>query len=159
MTGVGERLLYRPSFDLGRRPGSRATSPAGPPARLATMTTTLRPLLIKITCGAEAPERANQAWTVAAMGLAAGAEVAVWLTGEAVYFAVPSRQPDLALPLATPVDELVDVVREAGQIVVCSQCAARRDLDETDLVEGARIAGAAQFVEAALQPDVQALVY
>ncbi len=119
----------------------------------------VRPLLVKITCGAEAPERANQAWTVAAMGLAAGAEVAVWLTGEAVWFAVPARRPDLGLPLATPVDELVEVVRESGQIMVCSQCAARRELDLGDLVDGARIAGAAQFVEAALQPDVQALVY
>ena len=47
-------------------------------------------LLIKITCGAEAAERANQAWTVAAMGVAAGASVSVWLTGEAVWFAAPA---------------------------------------------------------------------
>ena len=47
-----------------------------------------RSLVVKITCGAEAAERANQGWTVAAMGLAAGAEVTVWLTGEAVWFAV-----------------------------------------------------------------------
>ena len=32
-----------------------------------------RSLIIKLTCGAEAAERANQAWTVAAMGIAAGA--------------------------------------------------------------------------------------
>ena len=57
-----------------------------------------RSLIIKVTCGAEAAERANQAWTVAAMGIAAGATVTVWLTGEAVWFAVPDRQPDLALP-------------------------------------------------------------
>ena len=56
---------------------------------------TPRALLIKITCGAEAAERANQAWTVAAMGIAAGASVSVWLTGEAVWFAVPGRQADL----------------------------------------------------------------
>jgi predicted peroxiredoxin len=68
-------------------------------------------LLIKITCGAEAAERANQAWTVAAMGVAAGASVSVWLTGEAVWFAVPGRQPDLELPYATPVAELVEAVR------------------------------------------------
>ena len=62
-----------------------------------------RHLMIKITCGAEAAERANQAWTVAAMGVAAGARVTVWLTGEAVWFAVTGRQPDLALPHASPV--------------------------------------------------------
>ena len=70
---------------------------------------TARSLLIKITCGAEAAERANQAWTVAAMGLTAGASVSVWLTGEAVWFAVPGRQPSLDLPYATPVAELAGV--------------------------------------------------
>jgi len=119
----------------------------------------MRSLLVKITCGAEAAERANQGWTVAAMGLAAGADVAVWLTGEAVWFAAAGRQPDLALPHATPVADLVETVRNGGAIRVCSQCAARRDLVGDDLIEGAGVAGAAQFVEAALIDGVQALVY
>ncbi len=119
----------------------------------------LRTLIIKITCGAEAAERANQAWTVAAMGVAAGADVTVWLTGEAVWFGVRHRQPDLALPQATPVAELVETVREGGRIVVCTQCAARRDLVAEDLVDHAAIAGAASFVEAVLTDGVQALVY
>jgi len=118
-----------------------------------------RSLVVKITCGTEAAERANQAWTVAAMALAAGADVTVWLTGEAVWFAVPGRQPDLALPHATAVGELVETVRGGGQIRVCSQCAARRELTEIDLIPDARIAGAAQFVEAILVPQTQALVY
>jgi predicted peroxiredoxin len=120
---------------------------------------TMRSLLIKITCGAEAPERANQAWTVAAMGVAAGAGVSVWLTGEAVWFAVPGRQPDLELPYATPVGELIETVRLGGSITVCTQCAARRELLVEDLVESATIQGAASFVEAALADNVQALVY
>ena len=118
-----------------------------------------RSLIIKLTCGAEAAERANQAWTVAAMGIAAGATVTVWLTGEAVWFAVPARQPDLALPHATPVSDLIETVRTGGRIVVCTQCAARRELTEDDLVDTATIAGAASFVEAALADGVQALVY
>jgi predicted peroxiredoxin len=120
---------------------------------------TARSLLIKITCGAEAAERANQAWTVAAMGLTAGASVSVWLTGEAVWFAVPGRQPSLDLPYATPVAELIESVRLGGSITVCTQCAARRDLVVQDLVESASIQGAASFVEAALAENVQALVY
>ena len=120
---------------------------------------TNRSLLIKITCGAEAAERANQAWTVAAMGVAAGASVSVWLTGEAVWFAVPGRQPDLSLPYATPVNELIQTVRLGGAITVCTQCAARRELVVEDLIESATIQGAASFVEAALADNVQALVY
>lgn len=118
-----------------------------------------RPLVIKITCGAEAPERSNQAWTVAAMAIAAGSAVTVWLTGEAVWFAVRGRQPDLDLLYATPVAELVETVRSAGTIVICTQCAARRELVAADLVEAASIAGAASFVEAVLRDGVQALVY
>ena len=118
-----------------------------------------RTLLVKITCGEEAPERANQAWTVAALGVAAGAPVTVWLTGEGVWFAVAGQQPDLALPYATPVAELVAAVLSGGGIRVCSQCAARRDITETDLLPEVRIAGAVAFVEAALSDDAQALVY
>jgi predicted peroxiredoxin len=118
-----------------------------------------RPLIVKLTCGAEAAERANQAWTVAAMAVAAGAPVTIWLTGEGVWFAVPGRQPDLALPNASPVADLVETVRTGGHIVVCTQCASRRGLVVSDLVDSATIAGAASFVEAVLAPEVQALVY
>ena len=119
----------------------------------------IRPVAIKITCGVEAAERANQGWTVAATAIASGADVAVWLTGEAVWFAVVGKQPNLELEYATPVGELIETVRSAGRIVVCTQCAARRAIVAADLVEGATIAGAASFVEAALRPQAQALVY
>jgi predicted peroxiredoxin len=118
-----------------------------------------RSMIVKLTCGAEAAERANQAWTVAAAAVTAGVTVTVWLTGEGVWFAVPGRQPDLALPYATPAADLVETVRGAGRIVVCTQCAARRELTEADLLAGAVIAGAASFVEAALADGVQVLVY
>lgn len=117
-----------------------------------------RPLVVKLTCGAEAPERANQGLTVAATAVAAGAEVSLWLTGEAVWFAT-ARCPDLALALAVAAEDLVASVGATGSITVCSQCAARRELTEADLVAGARIAGAAAFAELVLEPDVQALVY
>jgi predicted peroxiredoxin len=116
-------------------------------------------LIIKLTCGAEAAERANQAWTVAAAGVAAGVPVTVWLTGEGVWFAVPGRQPDLQLPFATPAADLVETVRTSGRIVVCTQCAARRELTESALLPGVTIAGAASFVEAALATGTRALVY
>ncbi len=119
----------------------------------------MRPLIIKCTTGAEAPERCNQAFTVAASGVAAGADVSLWLTGEAAWFAVPGRAEQFELELATPLAELRDIVLEGGTLTVCSQCAARRGIVELDLIEGARIAGAAVFTEQALADDAQALVY
>ena len=119
----------------------------------------MRSLVIKCTVGAEERERCNQAFTVAASGVAAGAQVSLWLTGEAAWFGVPGRAEEFELELATPLDELRDIVVSGGSLTVCSQCAARRGIVEGDLVEGAHIAGAAAFTEQALADDVQALVY
>jgi predicted peroxiredoxin len=119
----------------------------------------MRALVIKCTAGAEEPERCNQAFTVAASAVAAGARVSLWLTGEAAWFGVPGRAEDFELDLATPLAELRDVVLSGGSLTVCSQCAARRGLVEADLVEGARVKGAAVFAEEVLADDAQALVY
>ncbi|MCY7395981.1 MAG: DsrE family protein [Nocardioides sp.] len=118
-----------------------------------------RSLVVKVTCGSADPERANQAFTVAAAAVAAGAEVSLWLTGEAAWFGVADRDDDLDLPLAVPIADLRAAVLSAGTVTVCSQCAARRGIGEQDLLPGVRIAGAAVFVEDVLRPEVQALVY
>lgn len=119
----------------------------------------MRSLVIKCTAGADEPERCNQAFTVAASAIAAGADVSLWLTGEAAWLGVPGRAEEFTLELAGSLAESRDLVLEAGDLVVCSQCAARRGIGEADLVEGARIAGAAVFTEAVLADGVQALVY
>jgi predicted peroxiredoxin len=119
----------------------------------------VRSLAVKVTCGAEDPERCNQGFTVAAAALASGADVSLWLTGEAAWFGVPGRAETFELPLATPLADLLAAVLAAGRVTVCSQCAGRRGIAEGDVIDGIRIAGAAVFAEEILQPDVQALVY
>ena len=119
----------------------------------------MRSLVIKCTVGADEPERCNQAFTVAAAGVAAGARVSLWLTGEAAWFGVPGRAEDFHLDLATPLAELRDIVLHGGLLTVCSQCAARRSLTADALLPDVRIAGAAAFAEEALTDDAQALVY
>lgn len=118
-----------------------------------------RTLLVKITAGADDPERCNQGLTVAAAGVSAGAQVSLWLTGEAVWLAVEGRTPDLGLEHAAPAADLLAAVLAAGTLTVCTQCARRREVTESDLVDGARIAGAPTFVEESLADGVQALVY
>ncbi len=116
-------------------------------------------LVVKVTCGSDDPERCNQAFTVAAAGVAAGAEVSLWLTGEAAWFALPGRAEEFALPHATPLADLLSIVADEGTVTVCTQCAARRDFDESAVRPGIRVAGAATFVEQALTEGAQALVY
>jgi predicted peroxiredoxin len=118
-----------------------------------------RDLVVKVTCGAEAAERCNQGFTVAATAAAAGVPVSLWLTGEAAWFGVPGKAEEFELPLATPLAELLASVLELGTVTVCGQCAARRSITDADLLPGARIAGAAVFVEESLREGVQALVY
>lgn len=119
----------------------------------------VRPLVVKITHGPEAMERLNQGVTVAATAANAGAQVSLWLTGEAVWLAVPGRAEQWHLAHAPSVADLRDDLLATASITVCGQCAARRELGPHDLLSGVTIKGAASFVGEVLAPDVQALVY
>lgn len=119
----------------------------------------LQTLVIKATAGSEAAERCNQAFTVAAAAVASGVDVSLWLTGEASWYAVPGRAEKFALPHAAPLQDLIAGILAGGRITVCTQCAARRDLTEDDLIQGITIKGAPAFVEEVMQDGAQALVY
>ena len=118
-----------------------------------------RSLVVKVTAGADAPERCAQAFTVAATALASGVEVSLWLTGEAAWFAVPGRAEQFELPQSAPLADLRDAILAGGRLTLCTQCAARRNIAADDVIDGVRIAGAQTFVEEALADDAQALVY
>lgn len=116
-------------------------------------------LVVKVTAGADAPERCAQAFTVAATAAASGVAVSLWLTGEATWFAVPGRAAQFDLAHSAPLDELLETILSAGVVTACVQCLQRRDLDADALLPGIRVAGAASFVEEIMQPGTQALVY
>jgi predicted peroxiredoxin len=118
-----------------------------------------RSLVVKVTAGTEAPERLSQAFTVAATAVASGVDVSLWLTGESTWMAVPGRAEEFVLPYAAPLVDVRVAVLSGGRLTVCTQCAARRELTEDQLVAGAVIKGAAVFVEEVTAPGVQALVY
>lgn len=115
--------------------------------------------MVKATSGEDAPERCAQAFTVSAVAAVSGVRVSLWLTGEAVWMAVPGRAEAFALPHSAPLAGLRDDVLGSGQVTVCTQCALRRGLSAGDLLPGVRLAGAAVFVAEALEGDAQALVY
>lgn len=115
--------------------------------------------MVKVTAGAEAPERCSQAFTVASIAAASRIDVSLWLTGEAAWFALPGRAADFALEHAPPLSELLDSVLANGRVTLCTQCAARRGIGADAVIPGIRVAGASTFVAEALADDVQALVY
>ncbi|OFB41471.1 sulfur reduction protein DsrE [Frankia sp. CcI156] len=118
-----------------------------------------RPLVVKVTAGTDAPERCSQAFTVAAVAVAAGTDVSLWLTGESAWFALPGRAEEFSLPEAAPLPDLLAAVLAGGRVTLCTQCAARRSIGPDDVLPGVRIAGAAAFVDEVLADGVQALVY
>jgi predicted peroxiredoxin len=115
--------------------------------------------VVKATAGADAPERCAQAFTVAAVAVASGSDVSLWLTGEASWFAVPGRAELFDLAHSPPLAELRDAVLGGGTLTLCTQCAARREITPDDVLPGVRIAGAQTFVEEVLADGAQALVY
>jgi predicted peroxiredoxin len=118
-----------------------------------------RSLVVKVTAGSDAPERCAQAFTVAATAVASGVDVSLWLTGESAWFALPGRAAEFSLPHSAPLPDLLAAVLAGGRVTLCTQCAARREITEVDVLKDVRIAGAAVFVEEALAEGAQALVY
>jgi len=118
-----------------------------------------RPLVIKVTAGKDDPERCNQAFTVAAAAAASGVAVSLWLTGEAAWFALPGRAEGFDLPAAAPLADLLAGVLAAGTVTLCTQCAARRNIAEQDVIKGVRISGATTFVAEITAESAQAIVY
>ena len=116
-------------------------------------------LVVKVMAGSDDPERCAQAFTVASTALASGAEVSLWLTGEAAWFALPGKCEEFELPHSAKLADLRDAILAGGKITLCTQCAVRRGINDGNQIPGIVIAGAASFVEEILQPNVQALVY
>lgn len=118
-----------------------------------------RALVVKVTAGQDSPERCAQAFSVAATAVSAGAQVSLWLTGEAAWFALPGRAQTFVLEHSPPLGDLLDAVLAGGSVTLCTQCAARRDIEPGDVLDGVRVAGAAVFTEEVLADGAQALVY
>ena len=119
----------------------------------------MKKLVVKAMAGTNDPERAAQAFTVAATAAASGFEVSLWLTSEASFFALPGRCESFQLPLSAPLNELRDAILSAGFITLCTQCAARRAITEADIISGITIKGSASFVQEIMEDGVQALIY
>jgi predicted peroxiredoxin len=116
-------------------------------------------LVIKLTAGLEAPERVSQAFSVASAALASGINVSFWLTGDAAYFALPGKAAEFELPHAANLSDQLASLVSGGRVVLCSQCAVRRNINDGDQIKGIVIEGAASFVEEITRESTQALVY
>jgi predicted peroxiredoxin len=116
-------------------------------------------LVIKVTHALDDPERAHLGCNVAAVALASGLEVHVFLAMEGVNLARPEVAEKIGIPHAPPISELLHAIYAAGSVTVCTPCAIRRDLAEDDFREGTIMAGSAKFVELLSIDGAAGLVY
>jgi predicted peroxiredoxin len=116
-------------------------------------------LVIKVTRSLDDPERSHIGCNVAAVALASGVDVHLFLAIEGVHLARPAIPDQLELEHAPPIGELLDAIYAAGSVIVCTPCATRRGLAEADFRDGTVLAGSARFVELATAEGATALVY
>ena len=118
-----------------------------------------RSVVIKVTHALDDPERAHIGCNVAAVALASGLDVHLFLAIEGVRLAQPGVPGQVEVADAPPIGDLLDAIYASGTVTVCTPCATRRNLGADDFREGTQMAGSARFVELATAEGAQALVY
>jgi predicted peroxiredoxin len=105
-------------------------------------------VVINLATGLEDPERVTVAFLVGGAAAEQGKQVAMFLTKEAVRLAVPDFAEAVACDGCPPLSRLFEqYAGNGGELLVCPICAKARNLDESNLVGNARLAGATPLWE------------
>jgi predicted peroxiredoxin len=109
-------------------------------------------LVIHASHGKEDPERSILPFILGTTAVSADQECTIVLTVEGVRLATKGYAEEIEKEGFPPLRDLVlEFVQGGGQIWACGACCRPRGITEPDLLEGARIVGAANVVEALLQ--------
>jgi predicted peroxiredoxin len=100
-------------------------------------------VVINLATGTEDAERVTIAFLVAGAALEKGKQVAMFLTKEAVRLGLPGYAEGTACDGCPPLARLFEQYADGGgELLVCPICFSARKLDESGLVQNARLAGA-----------------
>jgi predicted peroxiredoxin len=113
-----------------------------------TASTNGQKVVVNLTSGHEDADRVTVAFLVGTAALAAGKQVIMFLTKEAVRLALPGYAAAVEVAEAPPVARLFQQYAEGqGQLYVCPVCFNARKLDDQAIVDNARLAGATPLWE------------
>src|SRR6476660_10327138 len=98
-----------------------------------------RELVVLMTHGAD-HELSSVAFTIANGAMAAGLKVSVFLTSAAVDL-VRKKNIDSSVPLAALV---ADFLKRGGRLWACTPCVKARGYEQSDMIDGGEITGAAE---------------
>ena len=105
-------------------------------------------VVINLATGLEDSERVLIAFLVGGAAAEQGKRVAMFLTKEAVRLALPGFTVGVACDGCPPLERLFQQYADSGgELLVCPICFNARKLDESSLVDNARLAGATPLWE------------
>jgi predicted peroxiredoxin len=99
------------------------------------------------THGREDPERATLPFIAANVAASADQEAIVLLTIEGVWLATKGYADEVHHEGMPPLREVLDsLLASGGQVWACGACTKPRGITDDDMIDGARIISAADFV-------------
>jgi predicted peroxiredoxin len=105
-------------------------------------------VLVNLSTGLEDGERVTVAFLVGGAGLQQGKQVAMFLTKEAVRLALPGHVQGVACDGCPPLGRLFEQYADGGgELLICPICFKSRHLEESALVNNAKLAGATPMLE------------
>ena len=104
-------------------------------------------VLIALSCGTNNTNRSTRAFHLATVAHKEGKNVSMFLLDEAVYLAKEGLITHVKAATGDVADDLLAYLQaHEVPILVCRPCADARRVTEDDLVEGSRMATAAEFI-------------
>lgn len=115
-------------------------------------------VLINLSCGTDNPNRTTRAVFFAMMAHKEGKNVSLFLLDEGVYIAKEGMAQHIKAATGDACDDHLTYLQAQGvPILVCTPCAAARQIKEEDLIEGARMATGVEMIRLACDAAVISL--
>jgi predicted peroxiredoxin len=104
-------------------------------------------VVIALSCGTDNPNRATRAIHLATIAHKEGKNTVLFLLDEGVYLAKEGLAEHLRAATGDIADDLITYLQAHDvPILVCTPCAKARRITEEELIEGARMATAAELI-------------
>jgi predicted peroxiredoxin len=118
----------------------------------------LEQVVITLSCGTDNPNRSTRAIHLATIAHKEGKRTTLFLLDEGVYIAKRGLSDHLRAATGDVADDLIAYLQaHEVPILVCTPCAKARRIEETDLIEGARLATAAELIHLSCEAAVISL--
>ena len=105
-------------------------------------------VVITLSCGTDNPNRSTRALQLATMAHKEGKQTTLFLLDEGVYIARKGLADYLRAATGDAADDhLAYLQAHSVPILVCTPCAKARSIEPQDLIEGARMATAAELIQ------------